>query len=421
MDAEAAVSPNPADVSLRYVTSPLRGLRIIDLSRVLAGPYCTMILADLGADVVKVERPGSGDETRSWGPPFIGDEATYYLAVNRGKRSCAVDLSTEDGRTLVQDLCAQADVVVENFRSGTAERLGVGYAELRTRNPRLIYCSITGFGSARTPTDRPAYDFVIQAESGLMSITGAPADEPAKVGVALVDVLAGLNAAVGILAAVERRHHTDMGALIEISLLDSALSALVNQAQAALATGDAPRRCGNAHPSIVPYETFHARDAIVAVAAANDGLFQRFCTVLNCSELAAEGRFSTNRARVMNRVALIPLLSARIELRNADELLDALMRAGVPSGKIRDIPDAFAAAADAGDPATITVEHADLGALELVRSAVRVDSGVATPTLPPPRLGEHTREVLRELGRRESEIDALVASQVVQTLQTQDP
>ena len=396
------------------MTSPLTGLRVVDLSRVLAGPYCTMLLADLGADVVKVERPGSGDETRSWGPPFVGDEATYYLAVNRGKRSCAIDLSLDDGRALVQELCAEADVVVENFRPGGAERLGLGYADLRARNERLVYCSITGFGSARQPRERAGYDFVVQAESGLMSITGEPDGQPTKVGVAVVDVLAGLNAAVGILAAIERRHRTGEGSRVEASLLDSALSALVNQAQAALVTGHAPTRRGNAHPSIVPYETFHARDALVAVAAANDGQFRRLCEVLESAELAADPRFATNPARVQNRETLVPMLGARIGTRDADDLLESLAAAGVPSGKIRDVPDALAAAAETGDPATLTVEHSTLGTLELVRSAVRIDDGAAPATLPPPTLGEHTRELLHELGRSDAEIDALVAAGAVQ-------
>ena len=237
-----------SDASLQ----PLRGVRVVDLSRVLAGPYCTMVLADLGADVVKVERPAGGDETRSWGPPFAGGEAAYYLSVNRGKRSCAIDLSQPEGRDLALELCAGADAVIENFKVGGADRLGVGYDAVRERNPRVVYCSITGFGSEREPPGRPGYDFVAQAESGLMSITGPADGQPYKVGVALVDVLAGLHAAAGILAGL----HGGEGARIEVPLLDSGLAGTVNVAQNALVTGAQPGRYGNAHPNIVPYETF---------------------------------------------------------------------------------------------------------------------------------------------------------------------
>jgi len=387
----------------------LEGLRIVDFSRVLAGPYCTMLLADLGADVVKIERPGGGDETRTWGPPFANGVAAYFLAVNRGKRSCAIDVASAEGRTIAHELCATCDVVVENFRPGTAKRLGLGYEELREANPRLVYCSISGFGSRRQPANRAGYDFVVQAESGLMSITGDPGGDPLKVGVAVVDVLAGLNAVTGILAALEQRHRTGAGALVETSLLDSALSALVNQAQSALVTGTPPSRLGNAHPSIVPYETFRTRDGMIAIAAANDELFARLCDVLGEPELALDERYATNPARVANRVTLLGRLGGMIRGRPTDELLPALTAAGVPSGRIRDVLDAFAAAEQAGEAATVAV-----GGVELVRTAVQIDGDAATAALPPPRLGEHTREVLRGLGRSDAEIDALAREGVVQ-------
>jgi crotonobetainyl-CoA:carnitine CoA-transferase CaiB-like acyl-CoA transferase len=347
------------------VTLPLAGIRVADLSRVLAGPYCTMVLADLGADVVKVERPQGGDETRGWGPPFAGGEAAYYLSVNRGKRSCALDLSQREGRELALALCARADVVIENFKVGGAARLGVGYEQVRERNPRVVYCSITGFGSERDPPGRPGYDFVAQAETGLMSITGPEDGQPYKVGVALVDVLAGLHAATAVLAALNGGE----GARIEVPLLDAGLAGLVNVAQNALVTGREPERHGNAHPNIVPYQDFEtAGSGRIAVAAANDGLFRALCTAMGLEGLPAEERFATNAARVENRSVLVPLLASRFLERAAEDWLAALAAAGVPSGKVRDVPDALAAAAAAGRPATHTVEHPTAGPLELVAS-----------------------------------------------------
>jgi len=390
-------------------TPPLAGVRVADLSRVLAGPYCTMVLADLGANVVKVERPQGGDETRSWGPPFAGGEAAYYLSVNRGKRSCALDLSQPEGRALALELCGGADVVIENFKVGGADRLGVGYEQVRERNPQVVYCSITGFGSEREPPGRPGYDFVAQAESGLMSITGPEEGPPYKVGVALVDVLAGLHAAAAVLAAL----HGGEGARIEVPLLDSGLAGLVNVAQNALVTGTEPERHGNAHPNIVPYQDFETSSGRVAVAAANDGLFRALCSVLDLASLPEDSRFATNAGRVEHRTELIPLLEARLRERPAEEWLTELEAAGVPSGKVRSVPDALAAAAAAGRPATVTVEHPSAGPLDLVRSPIW---GATRPDpTPPPLLGEHTAEVLGELGRSPAEIEELRARGVIQT------
>jgi crotonobetainyl-CoA:carnitine CoA-transferase CaiB-like acyl-CoA transferase len=385
---------------------PLRGVRVVDLSRVLAGPYCTMVLADLGADVVKVERPQGGDETRSWGPPFAGGEAAYYLSVNRGKRSCAIDLSQPEGRELALELCAGADAVIENFKVGGADKLGVGYEVVRERNPTVVYCSITGFGSVREPVGRPGYDFVAQAESGLMSITGPADGPPYKVGVALVDVLAGLHAAAAILAGL----HGGEGARIEVPLLDSGLAGTVNVAQNALVTGAEPSRYGNAHPNIVPYETFQTASGQIAIAAANDGLFRALCGVLGL-ELADDDRFATNAARVENRDELIPLLATRLRERPAEEWLAELDAAGVPVGKVRTVPEALAAAAEAGRPATLRVDHPTAGALDLVASPIWGPTSLA-PT-PPPLLGEHTGQVLTELGRSAEQVEALAERGVV--------
>ncbi len=371
---------------------------MVDFSRVLAGPYCTMVLADLGADVIKVERPGVGDETRSWGPPFAEGEATYYLAVNRGKRSIELDLSDPSSRPVLERLLSSADVVIENFRAGVADRLGLGYDALRKLRADLIYCSVTGFGSGRRPRDRPGYDFVLQAESGLMSITGEPDGPPMKVGVALIDVLCGLQAATGILAALQARAQTGEGRRIEVSLLDSALAGLVNVAQAVLSTGEEARRYGNAHPSIVPYEPFETAEGWIAVAAPNDGLWAALCDVCGRPDLAADERLSTNAGRVEHRDEVASALAETFRTRAADEWLASLQARGVPAGKVRSVRDAFAAAAQAGEPATIVAQHPSIGELPLTRNPIRLFPPVATEPSPPPLLGQHTAEILRELG-----------------------
>jgi crotonobetainyl-CoA:carnitine CoA-transferase CaiB-like acyl-CoA transferase len=376
----------------------LNGLRVVDLSRVLAGPYCTMTLADLGADVVKVERPGEGDETRSWGPPYAGGESGYYLSVNRSKRSVALDLKDERARELAAELCAGADVVIENFRPGTADSFGLGYEALRAGNPNLVYCSITGFGTDREPPGRPGYDFIAQAESGLMSITGT--GEPSKVGVAIVDVMTGMNAAIAILAALQAGD----GARIEVSLIDTGLAALVNVAQGALVTGKEAGRFGNAHPHISPYEPFRAGDGWVAVAAANDGLFARLCEVIERPDLAE--RYPTNASRVEGRGALTPELEAAFAAAPAEEWVATLSAAGIPAGMIRGVLEAIDAATAAGRDPTVTVTHPTAGELRMVGSPIRVD-GMRTPG-PPPLLGQHTAEVLREIGVTDDDLAALI-------------
>jgi crotonobetainyl-CoA:carnitine CoA-transferase CaiB-like acyl-CoA transferase len=370
---------------------PLAGVRVVELAGIGPVPLAGMLLADLGADVVKVERPGQGDDTRAWGPPYAGGEAAYFLSVNRGKRSVALDLARPEGQEVVQRLARSADVVVENFRPGTAERLGVGYERLAQERPGLVYCTITGFGDRR-----PGYDFVVQAESGLMAITGEADGEPVKVGVAVVDVLAGYAAATAILAAVVAGE----GRRIEISLLDVALSSLVNVAQSALVTGVEPGRRGNAHESIVPYQTFAASDATVAVAGGNDALYRRLCHALERPDLGEDERFGTNPGRVAHREELVGELGATFATRPADEWVERLTAAGVPAGKVRGVLEALT------ERGTAAVEHPTIGSLPLVRSPF----GLAAE--PPPLLGRHTREVLAEAGYDEEEVAALEASGV---------
>jgi crotonobetainyl-CoA:carnitine CoA-transferase CaiB-like acyl-CoA transferase len=393
--------------------APLAGLRVLDLSRVLAGPYCTMALADLGADVVKVERPGTGDETRAWGPPWAGGEAAYYLSVNRSKRSCAIDLQHPEGSRLALALAACADVVIENFKAGGAAELGLSYEHVRAVRPDVVYCSITGFGSGREPADRPGYDFVAQAESGLMHITGPADGEPSTLGVAVVDVLCGLNAAVAILAALRRREATGAGEHIEVSLLDSALAALVNVAANTLVSGREAERYGNAHPNIVPYQTIRAADGWVALAVGNDATFARLCEVLERPELAADPRYATNAERVRHRDTLIVELEAILVTRPAEEWVIACERAGVPAGKIRGVREALQAAADAGVPATTRVPHPTAGAVQLVNPAFRLREAPLQEMAAPPLLGQHTADVLGELGLETDQLEALARMGVI--------
>jgi len=388
--------------------APLTGIRVVDLSRVLAGPYATMVLADLGADVIKVEHPQGGDETRSWGPPYAGGEAAYFLSVNRSKRSVALDLKRPEGRELALELCARADVVIENFRPGGAARLGVDYDSVRARRHDVVYCTISGFGG-REPGDRPAYDFVLQAESGLMAITGEPDGVPTKVGVALIDVLTGLNASTAILAALHRRGRNGEGERIEVSLLDSAFAALVNVAQNALVTGEEPGRYGNAHPSIVPYQPFRAADGWVAVAAGNDGLFVRLCAAIERPELSTDERYATNSARVRNRDSLIAELEAVFASRTTEEWEELLLAAGVPAGKIRGVGEALRQAGEA----TARVSHPTAGELELVAPPFSLAQAGVRAAEAPPLLGEHTAEVLRELGVGEARLEELQGRGVI--------
>ncbi len=374
----------------------MAGVRVLDLSRVLAGPYCSMLLADLGAEVLKIERPDGGDETRGWGPPHQGDEASYYLSINRGKRSVALDLRDLGDREALLVLAEDADVVIENFKSGDADRLGVGFAAVRARNPDVVYCSITGFGSGREPQGRPGYDFLVQAETGLMAITGPPEQGPAKVGVAILDVVTGLQLGIALLAGLRAAEKSGEAQRIEVSLLDSALSALVNVAGNALATGAEPGRWGNAHPNIVPYEAFETSDGWIAVAVGNDAAFVALSEAMELEDLVSSGSYATNSDRVANRQELVELLAARFRTDTSEAWVGRLSDAGVPVGPIRGVLEALDAAEQAGESATFEVSHPTAGELAQVKSPFRFDGQPTLSHIPPPLLGEHTEEVIRD-------------------------
>jgi glutaryl-CoA transferase len=380
----------PDDASL-----PLSGVRVADLSRVLAGPLATMILGDLGADVIKVERPDGGDDTRGWGPPFVGEDAAYFLALNRNKRSVVIDLSTSAGRDDARRLALSSDVVVENFRPGLMERFGLDHATLSAENPAIVSCSLTAFGEDAEDPARPGYDIIVQALSGLMSFTGHPGGEPTKVGVALLDVICGLYAANAIQAALLERSRTGRGRHVSVSLFDASVAALVNQGANHLLGGLVPGPMGNAHPNIVPYQLFRASDRPLILAAGNDRLFERTCGVLGLPDLAQDPRYATNGARVRHRETLIPLLEERFAARTAAEWLEALSAASVPCAPVRTLDEVFASREGAN--AVQDVDDPARGALRLVADPIRVDGRRLPTRRPPPALGEHTDEVLEDL------------------------
>lgn len=377
------------------LSGALSGLVVADFGRVLAGPYMTMLLADLGAEVVKIERPGTGDDTRAWGPPFADGQATYYLGVNRNKRSVALDLAEPAGLEAARAIVDRADVLVENFRPGTMDRLGLGYERVRATNPGLVYCSVTGFGSGAGGAHLPGYDLLVQAMGGLMSITGEPGGPGTKAGVALVDVITGLHAGLGVLAALRHRERTGEGQRIEVSLLTSLLSALTNQAAAHLAAGTVPRALGNRHPSITPYEVFEASDRPLVLAVGTDRQFRTLCARIGSPGLADDPRFATNTDRVAHRAELAAALSGPLSTRTADAWFEELTAAGVPCGPINDLAGAFALADRLGLGARVPAAAAGPGQ---VAHPVVFEATPAAYRSAPPRLGEHTAEILAELG-----------------------
>lgn len=370
---------------------PLEGLKVLDLSRVLAGPYATMALADLGADVIKVEHPERGDDTRHWGPPFAGGESAYFLSINRNKRSIGVDLKTEDGLERVKRLAADADVVIENWKRGTLDKMGLGYEALKEIKPDLVYCSITGFGPG-PDEDRPGYDFLVQARAGIMGITGfpEPEGEPTKVGVAIADIVCGLHASTAILAALHRRAATGEGCRIEVPLFESTLSWLANRGQEFLVSGEDKGRLGNGHPTIVPYQTFDASDRQIAVAVGNDSQFRRLCEAVELPELSDDDRYATNPDRVANREELVAALQERFLESSADEWVKKIRAAGVPCGPVNALSDVFEDGHVLGSGMLQEVEHPAAGTVKILASPVLVDGERLPVRRPPPTLGQDT-------------------------------
>ena len=403
-------------------TAPLANLRVLDLSRVLAGPWCSQLLADLGAEVIKIERPGSGDETRAWGPPYLKDaagnetgEAAYYCAVNRNKQSVTLDMSRPEGQRIVRELTMQSDVLLENYKVGGLEKYGLDYAALAALNPRLIYCSITGFGQNGPWAERPGYDFIIQGIGGLMSVTGETDDRPGggpqKVGVALVDILTGLYAANAVQAALLERERSGLGQYIDLALLDTEVASLANLALNYLCTGVSPKRMGNAHPNIAPYQVLPASDGHFIVAVGNDGQFQRLCQAMELPELAADQRFATNASRVRNRQILDECLERRARQRGKSEWLATLEAADVPCGPINSIGEAFSEPQLAARDMLVTLPHATAGQATLVGNPIKLSRTPVDYRNAPPLLGENTADVLqRVLGYSPEELARLKAA-----------
>jgi crotonobetainyl-CoA:carnitine CoA-transferase CaiB-like acyl-CoA transferase len=376
--------------------APLKGIRVVDASRVLAGPFCGQLLGDLGAEVLKIERPGGGDETRGWGPPFAGALSAYFLSCNRNKRGLTLDLAQAEGRRLFHELAERSDVVLENFRADSAERLGMNPSQLLAEHPRLIVCSISGFGRDSSQRDVPGYDFAIQALSGLMSITGPAEGPPCKVGVAVTDLLTGLYAAVAVLACLQARQHSGHGYAIDLALLDCAVAAQVNVAQAYLSSGTLPPRQGNAHLQIVPYQLFATADSWLVLAVGNDGQWQRFCRAAECSDLRDDDRFTTNPQRVRHRALLVPLLESLMRTRSTAAWEELLQRAEVPHAPVWNYADLFSRP-EMAERLRVTVRDVEGKPVDLVASPFHIGGAAPTPYTAPPTLGQHTEEVLTQL------------------------
>ena len=407
------------------MAGPLSHIRVLDLSRVLAAPWTGQNLADLGAEVIKVERPGKGDDSRAFGPPWIRDpegrdtaESAYFCAANRGKKSVTVNLSQPEGQAIVSELAQRCDVLLENYKAGDLARYGLAYEDLRKVNPGLVYCSVTGFGQTGPYSERPGYDFMAQGMGGLMSVTGErddlPGGGPQRVGVPIVDIMTGMYATIAVCAAPAHRERTGEGNYIDMALLDTQVAFLANQAMNYLATGESPGRLGNAHPNIVPYQTFRTQDGDIILACGNDNLFAKFCDVAGRRALAVDPRFATNAKRVENRAELTRLLAGVFATRTTREWVDALEDAGVPNGPINTIEQVFAEPQVIARGMRIELPHPTAGTVPLVASPMRFTGTPLEFKVPPPTLGQHTDEILREvLGRSAAEVARLKAGGII--------
>jgi formyl-CoA transferase/CoA:oxalate CoA-transferase len=392
---------------------PLAGVRVLDLSRVLAGPFCSMILGDMGAEVIKLEEPGKGDDTRSW-PPFVEGEATYFMAVNRNKKSLTLNLKKPEGRRVLEALVRKSDVLLENFRAGTMERLGLGYARLARLNPRLVYCAISGFGESGPAAHRAGYDLVVQAESGIMDITGFADGPPVKVGTSVADLVAGMSAAHGITLALLARQRTRRGQKVEISMLDAMAALLTYQAGIYFGTGQRPTRRGNQHPSIVPYEVFRAADAYLTLGVANNSLWERCCAAMERPELARDPRFATEASRVQNRDVLVPLLNEILGARTAEEWTKRFEAAGVPAGRIRTVAEVCESEHLKARDMIVPLRHPKAGPIRVLGVPIRLHRTPGKAAAPPPLLGQHTDAVLRTvLGMKRAAVGRLRRDGVV--------
>ena len=393
----------------------LEDIKVLDLSRVLAMPYCSMMLGDLGAEIIRVERPGVGDETRHWGPPWAGDQSAYYLCTNRNKKSITIDLKKKDGQEIIRRLARRSDVLLENFLPGSLAEMGLGYEQIKAVNPGIIYASVTGYGQEGPYRDLPGFDFIIQAQGGVMSIIGDPDGPPMKVGVAIVDITAGLFASSAILAALHYRVKTGIGQYIDIALLDSQVAWLANQASNYLISGRVPGRMGNAHPNIVPYETFKARDGIyIALGVGNDNQWQKFCKLAKLEHLMNDPRYATNPKRVENRKELVSFLQGVFLQKTSDEWLKLLGEAEIPSGPINTLDQVFADPQVLARGMLLEMEHPVTGKYKLVGSPMKLSETPVQYRFPPPRLGEHTEEVLRViLGYEQAQISRLKEQKVI--------